>query len=243
MSIFHEILYPCLAINERFLMETAENRMSSTDIYQTVRNGLITGRFEAGSKLKPEILRKNYDCAASTMREVLFRLSCDGFVSFEEQRGFKVPVSTQNTLEEITSLRTLIEQEGARLSIENGDIDWEARFAAAHHKLAHIESRATAVNDVSPFIDVWSQAEWEFHDTLLSVCGSKMLRQLHRTFYDRFRQHQLLRDPDSMGFRPETLDEHEAILKSAINRDTELCCKLIKEHLHNNLMAYFNQLV
>ncbi|MDA9008815.1 GntR family transcriptional regulator [Alphaproteobacteria bacterium] len=221
--------------------EPDEISSASIDIYRNMRNKLVAGGFEIGIKLKPETIRKTYDCAASTIREVLFRLSCDGFVSFEEQRGFRVPTSSNQILRELTSMRSIIEREGARQSIKFGDLDWEARFNAAHHKLAYIESKIATTNDIAPYVEVWSQAEWEFHNTLISACHSTVLHGQHRNFYDRVRQHQLLNDPESHAFRPETLEEHAMILHAALDRDTELCCRLIEEHLHSNLLAYFDQ--
>jgi DNA-binding GntR family transcriptional regulator len=210
-------------------------RPSSIEIYNDLRRQLITAGFDAGAKLKPEELRHNYACAASTMREVLFRLSCDNFVVFHEQRGFRVPESSAKAMWELTEFRILLEQEGAKRSIVQGGIKWEARFAAAHHKLAHIESKMSELPTIAPLIDVWSEAEWEFHETLLSACGSDLLQSTHKNFYDRFRQQQLLRKVQNYGFRPESFDEHQNILDAALTRNPTLCCELIDIHLRNNL--------
>lgn len=208
--------------------------VGSADIYLDVRRKLIEAGYKAKSKMKPEQLRSDYNCAASTMREVLFRLASDGFLDFEEQRGFRVVTCTDQSLRELTHMRVLIEIEGAKLSIEHGDIEWEARLSAAHHKLAHIEQKMQLSAAKEPFVNMWSMAEWDFHATLISACGSVLMRRQHKTIYHRFRQH-LLNLKRQHGFRSTNNLEHQAIVEAAVARDTALCGKAISDHLLANL--------
>lgn len=199
-------------------------------IYMSLRSRLIAGEFASGNRLKPDTLKEIYGCSASTVREILVRLSADGIVSMEEQRGFRVPDSSERRLRELTHLRQLLEIEGAAMSILNGDLEWEARLTAAHHKLAHVEHKMTNKSDIEPFVSVWTKCDWEFHDTLMSACGSDLLRQTHRNTYDRFRQ-QVVAELRSFGFRNETVLEHKAVLDAALARDSALCADKLKSHL------------
>lgn len=199
-------------------------------IYWSLRTRLIAGEFVAESRLKPDMLKQTYGCSASTIREILIRLTADGIVSLEEQRGFRVPASSEKRLRELTHLRLLLECEGAALSIAHGDIEWEARLTAAHHKLAHIESKMKDNSDIEPFVSVWTKCDWEFHDTLMSACGSDLLRQTHRSVYDQFRQ-QVVSELRYFGFYNETIIEHEAVLEAALARDPVLCAEKLKAHL------------
>lgn len=215
-------------------MPKKEDAVSSAEIYADVRRKLIEATHKAKAKMKPEQLRDNYKCAASTMREVLFRLASDGFLEFEEQRGFRVVTCTERSLTELTHMRVLMEIEGAKLSIEKGDIEWEARLSAAQHKLAHIEHKMRASSDKDDFVNMWSMAEWEFHATLVSACGSNLMRSQHKMIYDRFRQH-LLNLKQEHGFRDTNNNEHQAIVDAAVARDIEQCRTAISNHLLANL--------
>lgn len=215
-------------------MPRKENAISSADIYADIRRKLIAASYKAQMKMKPEQLRSDYNCAASTMREVLFRLASDGFLEFEEQRGFRIITCTEPSLIELTQMRLLLETEGANLSIERGDIEWEARLAAAHYKLAHIEQKMQINSATDDFVNSWSMAEWDFHATLISACGSNLLRHQHKIIYDRFRQH-LLTLKRQFGFRISNIIEHQAIVEAAVARNTELCRKAIANHLLANL--------
>lgn len=212
-------------------------QISSAEIYQDIRNRLIAAEIESGQRLKSDLMRNSYGCAASTIREVLFRLASDGLVEFEDQKGFRVPELSERRLGELTNLRILLECEGARLSIERGDISWEAGLTAAHHKLAHIENRLRAWPKIEPpHLGVWCEAEWEFHETLISACGSGAMHEMHRKVYDRHRQHNLALS-SNYSFRDENIIEHKAILDAAMARDPDLCSGNIEIHLRRGLDA------
>lgn len=213
-----------VAENSR-LPEQADQR----SIYDSIRNRLAAGELAPGKKLKPDELRRAYGCSASMLREVLFRLACGGYVDFEEQRGFRVPSPSLNRLLDIVHMRVLIEAEGAALSIARGDMEWEARLNAAHHKLAHLESRMNTADRLEDYIGIWTRFDWEFHETLISACGSQLLQEtLHSLFY-RYRQHLVGLVPDC-GFRRGTVEEHKAILDAALARDPGGCAGAIRRH-------------
>lgn len=207
--------------------------MSTVDIYWDVRRKLISTHYQAGQKLKPEEMRLEYRCSASSLREILFRLSCDGLVDFEEHKGFRVPQASLTLCNEAVEHRILIECEGARLSIENGNLEWEARFAAAHHKLAHVENKFRDQQNNMELFDIWCACEWEFHETLISKCGSSLLIKKHRDIYDLHRLHMLAVSKGS-GFRDCNIEEHLAILQAALDRDAQACQQRIANHLHRS---------
>ncbi|KAG1648429.1 putative HTH-type transcriptional regulator BphR [Nymphon striatum] len=152
-------------------------KMETPAIYDDLHRKLVTAQFDHGEKLKSEELRKIYGCSANTIREVLFRLSTAGLVAFEEQRGFRARRTSRERQHDLTQFRILLEQEGVSLSMKHGDIEWEARLSAAHHKLSHIEAEVRRTGTVVPVLPLWSNAEWEFHDTLISACNSPLLRE------------------------------------------------------------------
>ncbi|MEM6888615.1 MAG: GntR family transcriptional regulator [Pseudomonadota bacterium] len=204
------------------------------DIFDDMRQRLITGEFGYGTKLRAEKLRLDYHCSASTVREVLFRLSTVGLVQFQEQRGFRAPEQSLERQHDLTQMRIMLEQEGACLSARLGDLEWEARLSAAHHKLSHIEMRVRSSGDVVPLVTLWSRAEQEFHETLIEACGSPLLKRMHLEIYQQFRQ-QLVSAETNFGYFPENIEEHLAILTAALDRDEDCLRKAIHDHLSRNL--------
>ncbi|WP_298261142.1 GntR family transcriptional regulator [uncultured Litoreibacter sp.] len=211
------------------------SKMETPAIYDDLHRKLVTAQFGHGEKLKSEELRQTYGCSANTIREVLFRLSTAGLVAFEEQRGFRARRTSKERQHDLTQFRILLEQEGASLSMKHGDIEWEARLSAAHHKISHIESEVRRAGTVVHVLALWSNAEWEFHDTLISACQSPLLRETYKTIYDQFRQQLVSRDTN-YGYYIENIEEHRAILEAALARDEPSCRKHIRDHLARNML-------
>ena len=204
------------------------------DIYQDLKMRLISNGFEHGAKVRAEELRKVYGCSASAVREVLFRLAAVGLVDFQEQKGFRVPMRSPQKLIELTHVRVLLEAEGTAMSIRNGGVDWEARLTAAHHKLSHIEKRIHAATDPSNLVDIWFSAEREFHETLLSACGSETLQESHLHVFMRFRQQLMIADR-SFSFISANIEHHYQIMVAALAGDEAETRQKIHDHLARHL--------
>lgn len=204
-------------------------------VHGELLQGLITGVFKPGEKLRPDQLKKEFDCSSSTIREALFRLSTEGLVEFQEQRGFRVPRESPELRHDLTQMRIILECEGACLSIRLGGVAWEARLAAAHHKLSHIETRIRDSGDARGIVDLWTDAELEFHETLIDGCRSDILKRTHRRIYNQFRQ-QLASTNAGSGFYEENVEEHRAILDAALERDETEIRRMIHQHLARNFI-------
>ena len=208
--------------------------MFDIDIYTDLQHRLISNDFDHGEKLRAEQLKQAYGCSASTVREVLFRLSAEGLVDFQEQRGFRVPKKSATLLAELTHVRILLEAEGTALSIRHGGVAWEARLTAAHHQLSHIEKRVHAASDPTPMVDLWFNAELEFHQTLISACQSATLKSMHLQIYQRFRQQLMVADRN-FDFISMNIQHHHGIMVAALDGDEKLTRQKIHDHLARHL--------
>lgn len=215
-------------------MNMAHRMPDDIDIYEDLKKRLISNTFSHGARLRAEVLREEYGCSASTVREVLFRLSLVGLVTFVEQRGFRVPDQSPQKLVELTHLRVLLEAEGAALSMRRGGVAWEARLAAAHHQLSHIEKRIHALDDPSDLVEIWFSAENEFHETLISSCGSDTLLEMHGHVYAQFRQQLMVADR-RFDFISNNIEHHAQILEAALAGDEVLTRQKIHDHLARHM--------
>jgi len=194
--------------------------------YRRLHRDILFGQFAPGQRLRLERLREDYATSISTLREVLNRLVSEGLILFENQRGFEVaPVSVRD-LTEIAEMRLLLECAGVRQSFAAGDLDWEARVVAAHHKLSRLEARMLA-GDRSGTA-AWKQYDREFHAALISACGSRELLALHERIFDRFLRYQVL----LVMFRGEpATEEHRDLLGAALTRDAAAAEATLPRHI------------
>ena len=165
--------------------------------------------------MKLELLKEAYGASVSTLRELLNRLASEGLVEAEGQKGFVVaPVSATN-LREIAAMRLLLEGHALAQSFAAGDMEWEGRVVAAHHKLALMERRMLSGDRAEP--ELWKRYDWEFHHALISACGSQVLHETHAAIYDKYLRYQMV----AVVFRGEiAAEEHRLLLDCAMARDT-----------------------
>lgn len=194
--------------------------------YRRIRSDIIFGRAVPGQKLRLERLKDEYGVSVSTLREILNRLSSEGLVSAEGQRGFEVaPVSAAN-LQETAALRMLLEGHALEQSFAAGDMDWEGRVVSAHHKLASMERRMKE-GDRSQ-TELWKRYDWEFHQALISACGSQVLMETHAAVFDKYLRYQMI----ALSFRGDiAAREHKTLLESALARDPATAKATLERHV------------
>ncbi|MEQ8308303.1 MAG: FCD domain-containing protein [Hoeflea sp.] len=194
--------------------------------YRCIRKDIIFGELKPNEKLRLERLRKRYNVSVTTLREILNRLTSDGLVVAEGQRGFEVASVSDENLWEIAELRLLVESHGITQAFEKGDIDWESQVVAAHHKLRRLEDRMIA-GDTSVRED-WKRADWGFHRALIAGCGSATMLELHSQIFDKYLRYQML----TLAFRGEkAARDHGQLLEAALARDVEKAKEVLDVHL------------
>lgn len=166
------------------------------------------------------------------------RLCNIGLVEFQLQRGFRATDSSLERRSDVARFRILLEQAGAVDSMKRGGIRWEADLAAAHQKLLHIERQIIGAGDVQHLLPFWTDAELEFHETLISACGSPMLIQTYAKVYLQFRQQFVGQQRDfGANYFEAIIEEHQSIVDAALSRDEAACRQAIYDHLKRNLQS------
>lgn len=209
--------------------DTPDDTVAAT-VWRRVRTDILSGALPPGRKLRLDALRESYGASVSTLREVLNRLATEGLVLAEGQRGFEVaPVSPAN-LREIADLRLIVEAQALDDSFRRGDVDWEARVLAAWHRLAAME-KAMERGDRGE-VALWKRRDWEFHQALISACGSEVLMHLHGGVFDKYLRYQMI----ALSFRGEVAArEHRALRDAALARDADAARAILALHLRGGV--------
>lgn len=200
--------------------------VASERAWRLIRADILRGVLAPGQKLRLEGLRASYGVGVGTLRESLSRLITERLVVAEGQRGFEVAPFSAHELRELAALRLLLEGHAMEHAFRAGDVEWEGRVVAAHHKLAQMEERLRAGEAAA--LEPWRRFDSEFHRTLVSACGSRTLMATHATVFDRYLRYQNL----ALGFRGEiAVAEHWALRAAAIRRDAAAARKILAEHI------------
>jgi DNA-binding GntR family transcriptional regulator len=206
------------------------NETIAESSYRRIRADIIFGRLVPGQKLKLESLKVSYETSISTLREILNRLSSEGLVVAEGQRGFEVSPMSVADLKEIAALRLLLETHALEQSFAYGEVEWEARLVSAHYKLSRMES-VMASGDTTKAED-WKRYDWEFHQALISACGSKLLMETHSAVFDKYLRYQMV----ALSYRGDVAaNEHKQLLDAALKRDGEMAKRVLALHIQGGV--------
>lgn len=216
--------------------------------YQRIRSDIVFGRIEPGKKLTLERMKATYGVGIGTLRELFSRLSAEGLVIAQGQRGFEVPPVTAKGLQELSELRLLIEAYALRRSFAQGDMEWEGRVVSAHHKVDVAERTMLECSNLNgackgaqhnggPHHDgddpkrdlaLWKRYDHEFHQALISACGSSEMISTHSHVFDKYQRYQMV----ACCFRGQVShDEHTALRHYALARDADGAVAVLEGHI------------
>lgn len=211
------------------------NPMASTPTKQTLldevhgslREQILGGRFEPGSKLRIAVFAADYGVSHTVVREAMTRLAGQGLIVASPNRGFCVAPLSVDDLLDLTRARVLIETMALRESITDGDLAWETRVLATHHTLQGTPD-STREGHVG---GEWAQAHQAFHNALLSGTRSRRLESIATGLRDcsQLYQHwsvELAHDTDR-----DVAAEHRTIAELTLNRDAEGATQALAEHI------------
>jgi len=201
----------------------------SDKVFRYVRGHILEGSYAPGAKLKLNDLAQSCDVSLGAVREALSRLSADGFVVPESQKGYKVADISTEELIDLINVRVSIESLCIRASIERGDIEWETGVVAAYHRL----SRLSESSDDDPIRvnENWSLAHGEFHFRLACACQSPILLRVREQLFTQAERYRRLSLPLKTTLR-DVDGEHKAIMEATLARKADQACKLMSRHLN-----------
>ena len=206
--------------------EDGEKKTIASRVSHEIRQAILRGDMEPGSKINLDRLRTSYDISLSPLREALSRLVADGLVELEDLRGYRVaPVSTSN-LAEVTRLRVEFESLALQHSIEQGDLEWESDVMRSLYRLNRIERDPARPES----LEAWEEAHHDFHRQLIQGCGMPLLLRFCSVLHnlnDRYRRLFLATNPGDRDVR----SEHIAIAEAAVARRSSEACTALRHHI------------
>lgn len=201
------------------------HRSPSERLYGAVRARILHGDFAPGAALKPRELADAEGVSLAVAREALLRLVGEGMAVRLHNRGFAVPSMDADRWQQVAEARTVTEPAMLRMSIARGDVDWEVRVRAAHHRLSRTPVRT---GDDPYYSDEWAEAHRQFHRSLLEGCGNEVLLDT----FDRTWTASELARRWSGGVRPrDAVAEHAALEAAVLARDPDRAAGLLVRHL------------
>lgn len=208
-------------------LPASDKRTMASQLEARVREDIINGRLAPGSRLRLKPLADHYEAGVIPLREALSRLATTGFVSSEDQKGFRVGSISAEEIRDITRTRLLIECQALAESIEHGDIEWASQLIAAHYRLDRLPMVEGQERLMNP---EWDQAHETFHQALIAGCRSPWLLHLSRMLRDQTARYRMLAVHYEGSEQRDVPQEHRELLEAALARDADKACALLAAH-------------
>lgn len=220
--------HPGLAEAER----VEEGRTLAASVFARLRADILSSKLAPGTKLRFERLREDYHVGLSPLREALSRLVASGLVTTVGQRGFRVATVSRSDLLDVAMVRKQLEGSALRRSIGFGDDTWEARVVAARHRLALLERGSSGIDTANE--EFWEDRHRDFHQALISACGSPWLLHLTALVNDQFDRYRRISVENSLSGHPTSL-AHQEMMEAALAREADRAVALLDQHIDQAL--------
>ena len=157
----------------------------------TLREAILSGELKPGHTLTEMDLSRQLGVSRAPVREALRILNSEGLVETVPYHGTTVRRLTKGDIEEIYSMRILLETYALEQAIEVGD-------PADSGRLRLLVDGMVAAGENAD-IKAVNELDRDFHDTLIEICGNSLFLSMWQTVAMKVRQVMALvnrRNPD-----------------------------------------------
>lgn len=195
------------------------------EVAAALRAALITGELKPGEVYSVPALADNFGVSATPVREALLDLANDGQVEPVRNKGFRVRELSDRDLDEITSLRALIEVPTVARLAEVVDDQMRRALSDLLPLTEEMKGMAHAADLVS-----YVEADRKFHLMLLAMAGNRHLVDVVANLRDRSRLYGLQALADR-GQLDRSALEHVEILERVIAGDADGAARVMRSHI------------
>lgn len=195
----------------------------SSELTSTLRDAIITGQFEQGSKLSEIKLAKELDVSRGPLREAIRRLEGMNLIQHKPQQGARVVTLSMELILQIYETREALESKACALAAINmssqeidqlhRQIDTQSKYMREH------------TDSVIP-----AESDYAFHETIIRGSKNKIIeRALLRELYNLIKMFRY-QNEFARTSTTNSLIEHRQIVYAIEQRDSELAEVTMRRH-------------
>lgn len=194
-------------------------------VLDSLRTAIITGDLKPGETLVETDLAAQLGVSRAPLREAINILSAEGLVETLPYHGTKVKKLARQDIEELYSVRGMMEGFAIQRIIASGNakrIAGELRVICQKMLTAAEKDSLTGVNRIDRTL----------HDAIITHAENGLLKQLWSNVSFRVQQVMSLRN-QSKGDLRQIVNNHLAIVNAIESEDVQEAVRLIHEHIGN----------
>jgi DNA-binding GntR family transcriptional regulator len=193
-------------------------------IYNKIRRDIIIGKLSPGERLVEIKLSEELQASRGLIREALLQLTSEGFLTSQKNKGISVAKLTLKQIDEIFSLRCILESYAVRLAAE--------RFTSRDHKqLAKMQNELIKATKNGSLAD-WTDINIAFHKFFIERSDNSYLIQMLDALRCRTYRYSIfiITIP---GAQEIFIKDHKDIIKACKDGDPDAAQRLMHKHMEN----------
>ncbi|TAG31958.1 MAG: GntR family transcriptional regulator [Sphingobacteriia bacterium] len=197
--------------------------------YSEIRKKILSGQILPNTRLKEDAWAQKLEIGRMSIREALTRLLGEGLLVEGEKGGYFVAGLTMEDIEEIRSLRQILEIGALELSIQR----------ITDTELAVLDQICEDFTTMSQqgYLAGACEADIKFHEALLECSGNSKLISIYRMSHIPLFHAKLGKTAVFMDDYKETDTEHRMIIQAVKNKDFDLAKKTMIQHFKRGSTA------
>lgn len=200
-------------------------------VFEQIRAAIISGELAPGSLHSVVEISNQLGVSRTPVREALLQFAANGMVRFERSRGVRILKLSVKDIEEIYSLRLLLETPSA----------FRAATRISDRELATLRKAFDAMRKACDADDerMFQRHDLVFHETILRAAGNE--RVVQAVANTRSQMHALGLSTMQSRTLSDILAVHEKIYDAVVSRDPEAASEAVHAHLIGTLRLLLQQ--
>jgi DNA-binding GntR family transcriptional regulator len=193
-----------------------------TRVYKVILDGIVSGRIELGTQLRPDTIARQLDVSTTPVREALYRLENDGLLIKQPYQGWFVREFTVDEIKDLYEFRAEMECFSVRLACQRitpEEIEW----------LSNHQSSGKAALEAGD-MDAYRVYNRDLHMAILRAARNSHLLSVMGQF--ALQSELLMVRTIGLAGRPQrAFQEHGRLIELIAERDTAAAAKAMEDHL------------
>ncbi|MBI5880436.1 MAG: GntR family transcriptional regulator [Chloroflexi bacterium] len=214
-------------VNLKDILAPSPKRSLADDVAERIRDAILQGKLEPGARLREEYLAATLDVSRGPVREALTLLEREGLVIAYRNRGAFVARLSLEDLEEVYSLRSVIERLAVQRMMRLNAVEGCAALAAVMADL-----RTASVQGLTG--QQAAELDMQYHDVIYRVAQHRRLYDCWRGMKSQIHVMLLSRHVGAKGFGQSIVNRHQELLDAICSGDERVALEALDSHLQES---------
>jgi DNA-binding GntR family transcriptional regulator len=208
-------------------LEPVQRKSTAAIVADQLRSAIMYGSLPPGSQMGEAELAARLGVSRGPLREAMQRLVQEGLLHSEPHRGLFVTTLDSEDVRDIYTARLAVERAACERIIRYHRLEAVAELTAAQARIVAAAAKGDPVE--------LSDADQEFHETLVRVSGSRRLQRMAQTLLVEKRMCLTALQDKYPSDTQALVDEHRGLVDAIEAGDEQLQLSRLEAHMNDGL--------